>query len=500
MGKSSAKISGSPPAVGKRRRLVGTILAFIVLIIFHSIPFPATLTPVGHALLTVMLFMLVIWVSEAVPYATSSFFLIASLTLLVAFSPQAADSGKLVGTKVALGMALSGFSSEAWVLVVCALFLAAAIEVTGLGQRMGLFILSHVGAKPKRVLFGVLLMAFILTVFIPAQAANAALMTAVSIGIIEAFGLDLKSNLSKGMLLLVAFGTGIAGMGILTSGAPPIQTAMYISQATKHDITWLQWAIYGAPFALTMGAVLYFLVLYFFPVGKDELEGGVAVVHEQSAKLGPITPKEVKLLIIMLATIFLWATGNVLHHLNVSTVAVLAVVVIFFPGINVATWKQLAAKVNWGTLMLFGSAISLGIWLLKSGAAAWVAKNTIITLGVDKWPFLLMIAAGGLFFSIFALAFSARTAAVAALVPTAIGFAQSLNIPGVSVWGMSLILYYTIQFSVIIPVNTPMSMVAYSTDTFSSDEMMKVGIPLVIIAILLMVLFSATYWHWMGMV
>jgi solute carrier family 13 (sodium-dependent dicarboxylate transporter), member 2/3/5 len=500
VGSSIAKISGTTPALGKMRRAVGIILAFIVLIVLHFIHFPSSLTPVGHALLTVMLFMLVIWVSEAVGYAASSFFLIASFTLLVAFSPEPANPSKLVGTQVALGMALSGFSSEAWVLVVCALFLAAAVELTGLGKRIGLFILSRMGAKPKRVLFGVLLMAFILTLFIPAQAANAALMTAVSIGIIEAFGLDLKSNLSKGMLLLVAFGTGIAGMGILTSGAPPIQTAMYISQATKHDITWLQWAIYGMPFALTMGAVLYLLVLYFFPVGKDELDGGVAVIHEHSAQLGPITTGEVKLLIIMLATIFMWGTGKVLHRLDPSTVAVLAVAAIFFPGLRVATWKELAGKVNWGTLMLFGAAISLGIWLLKSGAAAWVAKNTIIALGVDKWPFLLMIGAGALFFSIFSLAFSARTAAVAALVPTAIGFAQGLNIPGLSVWGLTLILYYTIQFSVIIPVNTPMAIVAYSTGTFSSDDMMKVGIPLVIIAILLMVIFSATYWHWLGMV
>ncbi|MGA7577813.1 MAG: SLC13 family permease [Desulfobaccales bacterium] len=500
MGKSDAKTSGATPGVGKMRRAVGIILAFIVLIVFQSIHFPSTLTPVGHALLTVLLFMVVIWVTEAVGYAPSSFLLIASFALLVAFSPQSAIPGKLVGAKVALGMALSGFSSPAWVLVTSALFLAAAIEITGLGQRIGLFILSRMGAKPKRVLLGVLLMSFVLTVFIPAQAANAALMTAISLGIIEAFKLDLRSNLSKGMLLLVAFGTGIAGMGILTSGAPPIQTAMYISQATKHDITWLQWAIYGMPFALTMGAVLYFLVLYFFPVSKDQLTGGISIVQEQSARLGPITTQEIKLLGIMLVTIFLWATGKILHPLDPPTVAVLAVVAIFFPGLRVATWKELVGKVNWGTLMLFGAAISLGIWLLKSGAAAWVAKNTILALGVDRWPLLLMIAAGGLFFSIFSLAFSARSAAVAALVPTAIGFAQGLHIPGLSVWGLSLIFYYTIQFSVIIPVNTPMSMVAYSTDTFSSDDMMKVGIPLVIIAILFMVIFSATYWHWLGLV
>jgi anion transporter len=482
------------------RKTVGVVLAFIVLVVFQSIQFPSTLTPVGHSLLSVMLFMLVLWVSEAVGYAASSFILIASFTILVAMSPDAANPGKLIGTKTALGMALSGFSSGAWVLVACALFLASAIEITGLGKRIGFFILCHMGAKPKRVLLGVLLMAFVLTLFIPAQAANAALMTAVSVGIIEAFRLDLKSNLAKAMLLIVAFGTGISGMGILTSGAPPVQTAMYIASATKHDISWLQWAIYGIPFSAAVGVVLYLLVLRFFPVGNEELEGGCELIYNRYAEVGKITPKEKKLLGIMCVTIFLWATGKVLHSYDPSTIAVLAVVAIFFPGLNVATWKELEPRVNWGTLMLFGAAISLGIWLLKSGAAAWVAQNTIISLGVDKWPFLLMVGAGGLFFAIFSLAFSARSAAVAALVPTAIGFAQGLSIPGLNVWGLSLIMYYSIQFSVLIPVNTPMSMVAYSTNTFSSDEMLKVGVPLVLIAVGLMVLFSATYWHWLGLV
>lgn len=492
--------TGTAPDNKKTRKIVGIILAFVVLAVFQSIKFPSTLTPMGHALLTVLVFMLVLWVSEAVGYATSSFFLIVSFTLLVGFSADPEAPQKLIGTDKALGMALAGFSSTAWVLVVAALFLAAAIEKSGLGERIGLIILSRMGARPKQVLLGTLVITFVLTVFIPAQAANAALMTAVSMGIIEAFKVNRKENLAKGMLLLVAFGTGIAGMGILTSGAPPIQTAAFIAQATKHQITWLEWALYGMPFSLVMGAILYFMVLRFFPVGNEELSGGTTLMRQQLAKLGSLNSKERNLLIIMLATIFLWATGKYLHPLDSSTVALLAVVAMFFPGIGVANWKEMAAKVNWGTLMLFGAAISLGQYLLKSGAAAWVAKNTIIALGVDKWPFLLMVGAGGLFFSIFALAFSARSAAVAALVPTAIGFAQGLSIPGLNVWGLTLILYYTIQFSVILPVNTPMAMVAYSTDTFSSDEMMKVGIPLTIIAVLMMVLFSATYWRWIGVI
>lgn len=99
------------------------------------------------------------------------------------------------------------------------------------------------------------------------------------------------------------------------------------------------------------------------------------------------------------------------------------------------------------------------------------------------------------------LAFSARAAAVAALVPAAIGFSQSLaEFHGVTVWGCTLILYYAIQYSVLLPVNTPMSMIAFSTNTFTAKEMLGVGAPLIIILMLLTMVFIKTYWHWMGLV
>lgn len=490
--------AGGPQTATKRRKALMVVAAVLVLIAFQSLSFASDLTPTGQALISTLLFMLVIWISEAVGYATSSFFLIVAMALLVGFSPDPGAAGKFIGVNKGLAMALSGFSSSAWVLVVAALFLAAGIEMSGLGQRIGLFILTRMGARPRQVRLGILVMAFVLTFFIPAQAANAALMTAVCLGLIQAFKIDRKDNLAKGMLLLVAFGTGIAGMGVLTSGAPPIQTAQFISQATKHTISWLDWAIYGVPFSLAVGAVLFLLVEILFPVGKQELAGGREALRQELAKRGPLGAKERNLLIIMLVTIFLWATGGKLHPIDSSTVALMAVVAMFCPGIAVANWKEMSGKVNWGTLMLFGAAISLGQALLKSGAAAWVAKSTIISLGVGAWPPILLIGAAGLFFALFALAFSARSAAVAALVPTAIGFAQGMPDSGLSVWGLTLILYYNIQFSVVLPVNTPMSMVAYSTDTFSSQEMMKVGIPLIAAAVLLMMLFSATYWRWVG--
>lgn len=479
-----------------KRKIWGLPLAFIILIGMLMLPVPEGLNHQGYMLLVVLVFMLVIWVTECVSYPASSILLIVSMALTLGFS---LDKGKVIGTAKGLTMALSGFSSSAWILVTAALFIAAAIEKSGLGQRIGMSILSLVGARSNQVRFGFILMAFILSLFIPAQAANAALMTAIAVGVIQAFKLDPKSNMAKSLLIIVAFATGIAGMGILTSGAPPIQTAKYIADATGYKISWLEWSMYGLPFGIAIAAVLYVLVTKLFPAEMAEMPGGKAAIKEGLKKMGKISAKERSLLIIMIVTIVLWATGDHLHKIDSSTVALLTVAAIFFPPFKIANWKDLVGTVNWGTLMLFGGAISLGTYLLNTGAAAWVAQNTIIAVGIEQWPILAIIAAGSLFLAIFSLAFSARSAAVAALVPVAIGLAQALG-GDVNVWGLTIILYYAIQFSVIMPVNTPMSMVAYSTDTFSVSDMMKVGLPLVISAIILVAVFSATYWSWLGLV
>lgn len=43
-------------------------------------------------------------------------------------------------------------------------------------------------------------------------------------------------------------------------------------------------------------------------------------------------------------------------------------------------------------------------------------------------------------------------------------------------------------------------MVAYSTGTFDVKTFMKTGIPITIIGYALLVVYAATYWHWIGLV
>ena len=63
-----------------------------------------------------------------------------------------------------------------------------------------------------------------------------------------------------------------------------------------------------------------------------------------------------------------------------------------------------------------------------------------------------------------------------------------------------MILQYVISFGMILPVNAPQNMVAYSTDTFEVRDFVRTGIPLTIIAYALVLLMGATYWKWLGYV
>jgi solute carrier family 13 (sodium-dependent dicarboxylate transporter), member 2/3/5 len=49
-------------------------------------------------------------------------------------------------------------------------------------------------------------------------------------------------------------------------------------------------------------------------------------------------------------------------------------------------------------------------------------------------------------------------------------------------------------------VNAPQNMVAYGTETFEARDFVRTGLVLTIIALVLVMLLGATYWHWLGYV
>lgn len=483
------------------RQKYGLAVAILVLIATLMVPTPPELSTAGHRMLAVLLFSVIVWMSESVSYPVSASIIMTLMAFLLGTAPNMNNPDKMLGTSGALKLALSGFSSTALALVGAALFIAAAMMKTGLDKRIALFVLSKIGARTNRILAGVILVGFILSFFVPSTTARVSCMVPIVMGIISAFGVPLKSRFSAVMMIAIAQADSIWNVGIKTAAAQNMVALGFIEKQLGTTISWLDWFIAAAPFAVIMSVVLYFLLLKLVPPEMKEIPGGQETVARALRELGPMTASEKKLMSLSVILLFLWSTEKVLHSFDTSTTTLAAVTLMMLPGIGIMDWKEAQNRIGWGTLVMFGVGISLGSAILSTKAATWIAHVIVDGFSLYTMSAVAIIGVMSLFLILIHLGFASATALSSAMIPIIISVLQgaSEHAP-LNVVGMTMILQYVMCFGFILPVNAPQNMVAFSTETFEARTFVKTGIPLTIIAFAVIMLMSVTYWSWLGII
>lgn len=123
------------------------------------------LTVGGQRALAILVFAIIMWVTEAVPYPVSSVMILILVTLSLGYSPDPDSSDGVIGTSKALGMGLQEFATSSVALVVTALALAAAMQSTGLHKRLAFLILRFAGEKVRNLIFGSIVISLVLAFF-----------------------------------------------------------------------------------------------------------------------------------------------------------------------------------------------------------------------------------------------------------------------------------------------------------------------------------------------
>jgi len=490
----------------------GIFISLAILIGIISMPTPEGLSISGHRMLALLVFSVILWMTECISYPASAAVILSLMVLLLGFSPNIAKPEALYGTAFALQSGLKGFANTAWALVGAALFLSIAMTKTGLDRRIALNILSLVGAKTNRILIGVILTGFALSFFVPSTTARVACMVPIVMGIISAFGVDKKTRFAGILMIATAQADSIWNVGIKTAAAQNLIATNFIKQLLGYDISWGEWFVAAFPFGVLMSIALYFVLIKMMPPEMDEIPGGQEVIKEELASLGKINRQELKLMIITIALLGFWVLekktfgdlglgGNTLiHSFDTSSITVLAITVMFLPGINILEWPDAQNKLAWGTLFLFGIGISLGTAIIDTKAGVWLAQELVPFFGLTHASSFMILAILALFLIIIHLGFASATALAAAMIPIIIAVLQEVKTPGINIIGMTMILQYVVSFGFILPVNAPQNMIAYGTDTFSVKDFIRTGIPLTFIAYGLILLLAATYWKWLGLV
>jgi anion transporter len=508
--RASAKSAASPSAEAPKSplKLIGLLVGVAALVAIVAMPQPAGLSVAGQHMLGIFVFAVVIWMTEAVDYAASAIMLMALIAFLLGVAPDPAHPERALGTGPALAAALDGFTNPAVALIAASLVIAAAMAITGLDKRVAFKVISLLGTSRSRLLLGTIVVMAVLAFFIPTASARVACLTPIILGLTAALGIDKKSRVAGMLMMAIVYLSLIWAMGIATGAAQNVYVNALMERTIHVQISWLDWLAVGAPFSIALSVALYFLLLRMMApkpgeILPGEIRRGEAGAADSGAargpeKLGPMTADEIKLLIFSVVLLGFWATEKKLHNFDSSAVAIAAVAVMFLPRLGVLKWSQVQARVPWGILIQLGVGVGLGTALLKTGAAAWLASYIVAVFDVQHLSIFAILAVLWLFLIIIHLGFASGAAMATTMIPVMISMLQQTQLPVQKIAGVTMLLTFVTSVGWILPINGPQNMLAYGTGTFEARDFIRVGIVLTAIAYVLLLVFAATYWRWLG--
>ena len=81
-------------------------------------------------------------------------------------------------------------------------------------------------------------------------------------------------------------------------------------------MSWENGSYMQAPWSILMSIALFFIMMKVMPPEHKEIEGGKELIKEELDKLGPVSFREWRLIIISVLLLFFWSTEKILHPID----------------------------------------------------------------------------------------------------------------------------------------------------------------------------------------
>ncbi len=467
-----------------KSKLIGLGLATALgIVMLFLVPLPAGITSAGWASLTVLLIMLVLWMSDAVPGGTSAF---AGLVLLALTDATAWGSGKITA-KVKITNALSGFGqSETW-LVLAAFVLGVALVESGLGLRITYRIMSwsFIGKNFRRVMLGMVGAMTAIGPFIPSSTAKAGIFIPLSQGILNTLGIKPqsetgeRSNNATAMMINNAWMVNTTGLCFATGSAGTVTGLGLLATLNNAHVSWVEYMIAMLPPTMLIIIFGWWMLLKFFPPEIEAMPGGVEEAQKRYRDLGPMKAVEKRVLAIFLFTLVMWIfEKNV--KINTATTAIISCLLLMAPVIGLGMKdKDILRKVDWGGVILFGVSMSLAAAFGRTGAAKWLAQVVFGNIQMGSWPPIAIVGFFSAFMFVTHLLFASGTAHKLTFMPLILAYTTTLGINPVWI-GLPVIISSGNAF--MLHTMTPPNIIAYGTGHFRLPDFIRSGVFLSIVA------------------
>lgn len=439
----------------------------------------------------VSLLMAIWWLTEAIPIYWTACVPLVAFPLLGVFGRGGA--GDVAAT-------LAPYVNPYIFLFAGGMAIAAAMQQWGLHRRLALAILERVGTAPKRLIAGVLLATGFVSIWI-SNTATATMMVPIGIALVTQIerrqGVDRLPRYGMALMLAIAWGANLGGIGSKIGTAPNAMLAGFLEQRGV-TVSFTQFLLVGLPFVLLAMPVAWALLCRL--AARDRLRGSDAreVIRAERRALGEPSPGERVVLGVFLGTALLWIAsrpitaflaerlaGRGLRTAHVEGgVAILAAVLLLLwrVGRRPALELRSLRTVPWETLLLLGGGFAMAGGIQASGLSAFSAERLSAIAGL---PGLAQVVVAALV-TVAVSAVASNTATIAIMLVVLAG-AASPDARDTVLFASTI----AASCDFALPVGTPPNAIVFGSGYVRIPTMARYGAPFDLLAALLAALWCS---------
>jgi len=484
------------------------ILTFIIIAFFVDLPFLQTIDissihsdraiemyqSVGaeqfirnnHYMLAIFLAAIILWLTAAIPNYQVSLILIIALVLTGVLPERVAYAQ--------LGHPVMWLNIMSFVL-------ASMLVATGVAKRFALWFILKFGKNAGTVFISFIAINTLLSAFISATTAKAAILLPIFMVIAAVYGADggdKKTNFGRSIVLQNLLNINLGAGAFVTGSGANLLAAALISGAIEGNVYFSDWMFAMFPTMVGMMFIGYFVAMrIFFPLEKKEqtpqIQGGMKRLKDEYDRLGPISTQEIKTIVIFVLILAFWATDRI-HGVSATAIAFLGAIVALLPRYGIVEWNDV--DIPWHLMLFSAGAYTLGAGFNYTDLPSLSVNAFFDSLGIgnetDFWM-LYMLLTGVMCFS--ALLFQSKTMRTMVFIPIAIGVAQRFDF---SVISLALPTAFMIEYVWVLYFNSKPAALLYETDRYDLKDAFKFGITMMIIGYFLNIILGETWFRWLG--
>ena len=458
------------------RRLAGLAIGAALFVLMLLAPAPEGLSIAGWRVAAVAVAMAVLWMTEALPIPATALLPIAAFPIL-GVAP--------------IGQATAPYANPIIFLFLGGFVVALTMERWQLHTRIALAVLVRAGSRADALIAAFMGVTAFLSMWV-SNTATALMMVPIALSVTallrqedsvvgDAETAGTPRHLAPALLLSVAYGASIGGLGTLVGTPPNAFLAAFMLERFGLRIGFAEWMALGLPVVVVMLVVTWWLLTHvIFRLGGAVVAGAGRSVAAQAQAQGPLTHAQQLAAGLFLTTAGLWITRPLiagatgLAALDDTVIAVAAALAAFVIPVDLRQGKFLmdwetARRVPWGVLLLFGGGLALADAISTSGLAGWIGGRLTVFAGLPPMVTVLAVVA----LVIFITELTSNTATTATFLPVLVTLALAI---GENPLLLAVPAALAASCAFMLPVATPPNAIVFGSGHLTVPQMARAGL------------------------